>query len=144
MDHVLPAGKVFQAGTLSGNPLATAAGCATLRALRDQPPYERLEQLGLRLEAGLRAAATSTGIPHQLARIGSMMTLFFAAEPITDWSTASRCDTSRFARYFWGMLDRGIYLPCSQCEALFISTAHTDADIDATIAAAGDALATIE
>jgi glutamate-1-semialdehyde 2,1-aminomutase len=140
MDHVLPAGKVFQAGSLSGNPLATAAGWSTLRALRDDPPYERLERLGARLEAGLSAAATSAGIAHQFARVGSMMTLFFAAEPVTDWATASRCDTARFARWFWGMLDRGIYLPCSQFEALFISAAHTEADIDATIAAARKSL----
>jgi glutamate-1-semialdehyde 2,1-aminomutase len=138
MDHVLPAGKVFQAGTLSGNPLATAAGCATLRALRDDPPYDRLEQLSAQLERGLRAAAA--GVAHQFARVGSMMTLFFAAEPVTDWATASRCDTARFARWFWGMLDRGIYLPCSQFEALFISAAHTEADIDATIAAARKSL----
>ena len=78
MDHVLPAGKVFQAGTLSGNPLATAAGFAMLRALRDDPPYERLERLSARLEAGLREAAAAAGVPHQLARVGSMMTLFFA------------------------------------------------------------------
>jgi glutamate-1-semialdehyde 2,1-aminomutase len=138
MDHVLPVGKVFQAGTLSGNPLATAAGIATLRALRDDPPYERLEQLSARLESGLRAAAAAAGIAHQFARVGSMMTLFFAADPISDWTTASRSDTSRFAKYFWGMLDRGVYLPCSQYEALFVSAAHTEADIDATVAAAGE------
>ncbi len=142
MDHVLPAGKVFQAGTLSGNPLATAAGCAMLRALRDNPPYERLERSSARLEAGLREAATSARVPHQLARVGSMMTLFFAEEPVDDWPTASRCDTKRFGRWFWAMLDRGIYLPCSQFEALFVSAAHSDADIDATIAAARDAFAT--
>lgn len=140
MQHVLPAGKVFQAGTLSGNPLATAAGCATLHLLRDDPPYARLEHLTARLENGLRAAATEAGVTHQLARVGSMMTLFFAAEPITDWPTASRCDTRRFARWFHAMLQRGVYLPCSQYEALFISAAHTEADIDATIAAARDAL----
>ena len=83
MNHVLPAGKVFQAGTLSGNPLATAAGCAMLRSLRDNPPYERLEKLSARLEAGLREAATSAGVASQFARVGSMMTLFFSAEPIT-------------------------------------------------------------
>jgi glutamate-1-semialdehyde 2,1-aminomutase len=138
MDHVLPVGKVFQAGTLSGNPLATAAGIATLRALRDDPPYERLEQLSARLESGLRAAAAAAGIAHQFARVGSMMTLFFAADPISDWTTASRSDTSRFAKYFWGMLDRGVYLPCSQYEALFVSAAHTEADIDATVAAGGE------
>jgi glutamate-1-semialdehyde 2,1-aminomutase len=141
MDHVLPAGKVFQAGTLSGNPLATAAGCATLRTLRDDPPYGRLDELGMRLEVGLRTAANDARLAHQIARVGSMLTLFFAAQPVTDWDTASRCDTARFARYFWSMLDRGIYLPCSQYEALFISAAHTDADVDATIAAAQEALA---
>jgi glutamate-1-semialdehyde 2,1-aminomutase len=141
MAHVLPAGKVFQAGTLSGNPLATAAGVATLRALRDDPPYERLEQLSARLESGLRAAATTAGVAHHFARVGSMMTLFFANESITDWSTASRCDTTGFAKYFWYMLDRGVYLPCSQYEALFISAAHCESDIDATIASAQESLA---
>jgi glutamate-1-semialdehyde 2,1-aminomutase len=140
MNHVLPLGRVFQAGTLSGNPLATAAGCATLRELRDHPPYERLEQLGARLEQGLRAAAEAAGIPHKVARVGSMMTLFFAAERVHDWPTASRCDTDRFARWFWAMLERGSYLPCSQFEALFVSAAHSEGDIDATINAAAEAL----
>jgi glutamate-1-semialdehyde 2,1-aminomutase len=136
MDHVLPAGKVFQAGTLSGNPLATAAGIAMLRALRDESPYERLEQLSARLEAGLCEAATAAGVPHQIARVGSMLTLFFTAEPVIDWNTASKSDTARFAKYFWSMLDRGVYLPCSQYEAMFVSAAHTEAEIDATITAA--------
>jgi glutamate-1-semialdehyde 2,1-aminomutase len=140
MDHVLPAGRVFQAGTLSGNPLATAAGCATLRVLRDESPYDRLELLSARLEKGLQAAAEDAGIAYQFARVGSMMTLFFAPEPVIDWPTASRCDTARFARWFWNMLDRGVYLPCSQYEALFVSAAHNDADIDSTIAAARDTL----
>jgi glutamate-1-semialdehyde 2,1-aminomutase len=140
MNHVLPEGKVFQAGTLSGNPLATAAGCVMLRALRDDPPYARLEQLSARLAVGLGEAATAAGVPHSVARGGSMMTLFFAAEPVTNWPSASRCDTKRFARWFWAMLDRGVYLPCSQFEALFVSAAHSDADIDATIAAARAAL----
>ncbi|HEY3392648.1 MAG TPA: glutamate-1-semialdehyde 2,1-aminomutase [Lacipirellulaceae bacterium] len=140
MDHILPAGKVFQAGTLSGNPLATAAGCAMLRELRDRPPYERLERLSAKLERGLAEAASAAGIEFQLARMGSMLTLFFARDPVTDWPSASRCDTARFARYFWSMLERGIYLPCSQFEALFVSAAHTDADIEATIDAARDAL----
>ncbi len=143
MDHVLPKGKVFQAGTLSGNPIATAAGCATLRALRGDPPYQRLEQLSSRLESGLREAATNAGAAHQLARVGSMMTLFFAAEPVTDWLSASRCDTGRFARWFWAMLDRGVYLPSSQYEALFVSAAHTEADVDATIAVARESLASL-
>jgi glutamate-1-semialdehyde 2,1-aminomutase len=140
LDHVLPAGKVFQAGTLSGNPLATAAGCAMLKALRDDPPYEHLERLSHRFEVGLREAAEAAGVIHQLARVGSMMTLFFTEQPVVDWPTASRCDTTQFARYFWGMLQRGIYLPCSQFEALFVSAAHTEADIDGSIAAAHDVL----
>jgi len=141
MDHVLPAGKVFQAGTLSGNPLATAAGIATLKVLLDTKPYTRLEQLSSRLAAGLEAVAKRVGIPAQLGRCGSMMTLFFNDQPVTDWTTAARCDTRRYARYFWGMIRRGVYLPCSQYEALFVSTAHTDADIDTTVAAARESLA---
>jgi len=136
MDQVLPAGKVFQAGTLSGNPLATAAGIATLGLLRDDPPYERLESLGRRLADGLTAAADEAGIAHTLARVGSMMTLFFHPAPVSDWDAAARCDTKRYARYFWGLAERGVYLPCSQYEALFISAAHTDGDVDATIGAA--------
>lgn len=141
MDHVLPAGKVFQAGTLSGNPLATAAGIATLKVLRDTAPYERLEQLSLRLAAGLKAAAERAGVPAQLGMCNSMMTLFFNAHPVTDWTTAARCNTNSYARFFWGMIERGVYLPCSQFEALFVSAAHTDADIDATISAASESLA---
>ena len=139
MNEVLPAGKVFQAGTLSGNPLATAAGCAMLRFLRDEPPYERLEQLSKRLAAGLCDAAKTAGVPHQLTRVGSMMTLFFTEEPVTDWPTASRCNTKQYAAWFWQMMNRGIYLPCSQYEALFVSAAHSEADIEATIAAARSA-----
>jgi glutamate-1-semialdehyde 2,1-aminomutase len=140
MDCVLPVGEVFQAGTLSGNPLATAAGSAMLAELRENPPYERLERLGARLEAGLHQAAETAGVPHTIARVGSMMTLFFHSEMVRDWDVASGCDTGRYGRYFWGMLDRGIYLPCSQYEALFLSSAHTEADIDRTIEAAGEAL----
>ncbi|MEX2169559.1 MAG: glutamate-1-semialdehyde 2,1-aminomutase [Pirellulales bacterium] len=141
MSHILPEGPVFQAGTLSGNPLATAAGIATLRALRDDPPYERLETLSAKLEAGLRAAAESAGVPCTIARVGSMMTLFFSPEPVTDWPTASHCDTKRFAKYFWGLLKRGVYMPCSQYEALFVSAAHTEADVEETIGAARASLA---
>jgi len=139
MNHVLPAGKVFQAGTLSGNPVATAAGIATLKLLRDQPPYAYLEKLAARLADGLSSAARQAGIPHTIARSGSMLTLFFNAEVVTDWTTASRSDTARYARYFWSLIDRGVYMPCSQYEALFISSAHGDADIDATIAAGREA-----
>jgi glutamate-1-semialdehyde 2,1-aminomutase len=143
MDHVLPAGKVFQAGTLSGNPLATAAGIAMLRALREPSIYRRLEQLSARLAAGLCAAAGAAGVPHTLARVGSMMTLFFNPHAVTDWDVAARSDTARFARFFWGLIDRGVYLPCSQYEALFVSAAHSEADIDQSIDAAREALAAI-
>ncbi len=144
MDHVLPAGKVFQAGTLSGNPLAVAAGTATLLELRDHPPYAQLERHGSALEAGFRVAAAAAGLTVWIARVGSMMTMFFQrgdeAVPVMGWQTASRSDTGRYAAFFWGMIDRGIYLPCSQYEALFFSSMHTDDDIDATIAAAADVL----
>ncbi|HWB08255.1 MAG TPA: glutamate-1-semialdehyde 2,1-aminomutase [Pirellulales bacterium] len=145
MDHVLPAGKVFQAGTLSGNPLATAAGVATLKELRDNPPYPRLEAVAARLEDGLADGARQSGVPHSTARVGSMLTLFFYGDSlgggtVTNWSEASRCDTNRFARYFWGLIDRGIYMPCSQFEALFVSAAHSDDDIHRTIDAAREVL----
>jgi glutamate-1-semialdehyde 2,1-aminomutase len=141
MDHILPAGKIFQAGTLSGNPLATAAGITTLKILRDTNPYTRLQRLAERLAKGLLEAASSAGIPVSIRLCGPMMTLFFCPEPIIDWTTASRCDTARYARYFWGLIEHGIYMPCSQFEALFLSTAHTDAHIDATIAAAKEVFA---
>jgi glutamate-1-semialdehyde 2,1-aminomutase len=143
MDHVLPAGKVFQAGTLSGNPLATAAGIATLQILREANPYEILSRRTARLAEGLRQAAAGAGIDTWTCQAGSMFTLFFTPGPVTDWDSASRSDTVRYAQYFWGMLKRGIYLPCSQYECLFLSTAHTDADIDATLSAAREVFASL-
>jgi len=147
MDHVLPAGKVFQAGTLSGNPLAVAAGTATLEELRDRNPYADLDRLGGRLEAGFRSAAADAGVTAWVARVGSMMTIFFQRGdepvPVRGWKTASQSDTARYAAFFWGMIDRGIYLPCSQYEALFFSTCHTEDDIDRTIAAAAETLAAV-
>ncbi len=140
MDHVLPAGKVFQAGTLSGNPLATAAGIATLSVLRDTDPYQRLQQLSTRLAVGLEEAAKAAGVPYSIGWFGAMLTFFFSDGPVTDWDSAARCDTKRYARFFWAMIERGVYLPCSQYEAMFVSTAHTEQDIDATIAAAGEAM----
>jgi glutamate-1-semialdehyde 2,1-aminomutase len=140
MKHVLPAGKVFQAGTLSGNPLATAAGIATLRQLRDHPPYPALERQSARLADGFSRAATDAGIPHSLARVGSMLTLFFAEQAVHDWPSAAKADVQRYARFFWSMIERGVYLPCSQFEAMFVSAMHGDAEIDATLAAATEAL----
>lgn len=142
MNHVLPAGKVFQAGTLSGNPLATAAGIATLEILRDTNPYPQLERAAARLADGWMAAAKASGVTASVGRCGSMLTLFFGEPPITDWDAASRCDTGRYAHWFWGMLGRGVYLPCSQFEASFLSAAHTEADIETIVAATGEALAT--
>ena len=144
MKHVMPAGPVFQAGTLSGNPLAMAAGLATLQQLRECPPYAWLEQLGRTLAGGLDEAAKMADMPHQLARAGSMWTLFFNPEPVTDYDVAKKSDTQRFARFFWAMLERGFYLPCSQFEAAFLSTAMTEEHIAQTIVAARSALAEIQ
>ncbi len=141
MDQVLPAGKVFQAGTLSGNPVAVAAGSTTLRLLRDESPYGYLDQIGERLAKGVDAAATSAGVPHQVQQVGSMMTLFFQPDPVRCWPEADRSDREQFAKYFWGMIDHGVYMPCSQFEALFISREHTLEMIDQTIAAAEKVLA---
>jgi glutamate-1-semialdehyde 2,1-aminomutase len=141
MRQIMPAGPVFQAGTLSGNPLAMAAGLATLQELRDHPPYARLEQLGLVLAEGLDKAATQAGVPHQVARVGSMWTFFFNPQPVTDYDGARSSDTSRFARFFWGMMERGIYLPCSQFEAAFLSAAHTEEHVASTAAAAREVFA---
>ncbi len=136
MDNVLPAGKVFQAGTLSGNPVAVAAGSATLEILKEQPPYEYLETMGKRLATGFDQAATDAGIPHVVQQVGSMMTLFFNPDPVTNWTQADRCDRQAYAKFFWGMINEGIYLPCSQFESLFFSNTHTEALIDQTIEAA--------
>lgn len=140
MNHVLPAGEVFQAGTLSGNPVATAAGIATLRKLQDPQVYELLEQRTSALEAGLQAAATEKGIPHTTNRVGSMLTLFFNEKPVQSWDEAAECDTQRFAQFFWNLLRRGVYFPCSQYEAMFISIAHSEDDIQATVDAARESL----
>ncbi|HIK90401.1 MAG TPA: aminotransferase class III-fold pyridoxal phosphate-dependent enzyme, partial [Planctomycetes bacterium] len=136
MDAVSPVGGVYQAGTLSGNPLAMASGLATLTQLRQTNPYDQLEHLASQLQQGLLKAAGDAGVPVQVNRVGSMLTLFFNEHPVTDLQTATASDTERFSRWFHAMLDRGVYLPCSQFEALFVSAAHTPELIDQTIAAA--------
>jgi glutamate-1-semialdehyde 2,1-aminomutase len=141
MDCVMPAGKVYQAGTLSGNPVAVAAGNATLRLLEEDPPYPQLEKMGNRLAEGLGQAATRAGIPHRVQHVGSMLTLFFNPDPVVDWPSSSRSDTAAFGRYFWGLIEREVYMPCSQYEALFFSRLHDEALIDQTIEAAGEVLA---
>ncbi len=144
MDNVMPAGKVYQAGTLSGNPLATAAGATTLEILRDDPPYEYLESQASRLADGLQNAAVAAGLPTQMQRVGSMMTLFFNDVPVVDWASANRSDRKRFAKYFWGLIEAGVYMPCSQFEALFFSRTHRPEDIDYTIDVAKRVLASLE
>lgn len=144
MRCVSPVGPVYQAGTLSGNPLAMACGLATLRTLKETDPYPRLETETQRLTEGLSQAAHAAGLPHSVARCGSMFTLFFHTERVTNYTVAAQSDTARFARYFWGMIERGVYLPCSQFEANFVSAAHTRADIDATISAAQEVLRNIQ
>ncbi|NOX55998.1 MAG: glutamate-1-semialdehyde 2,1-aminomutase, partial [Planctomycetes bacterium] len=141
MDSISPVGPVYQAGTLSGNPVAMASGIATLDVLRHTDPYERLETLTRKLVDGLREAAEAAGVSVQVAQIGSMFTVFFHSRPVTNFTIASECDTELFARYFRGMLDRGVYLPCSQFEANFVSAAHTESDIEATLQAAREVFA---
>lgn len=136
MDHVAPVGPVYQAGTLSGNPLAMAAGCAALDALARPGNYERLEALSSRLEVGLRSAASKAGVPLTVNRVGSMITPFFTSGPVFDYATAKKSDTKAFGRFFHHLLERGHYLPPSQFEAAFVSLAHTPSDIDATLEAA--------
>jgi glutamate-1-semialdehyde 2,1-aminomutase len=136
MDRVAPAGAVYQAGTLSGNPLAVAAGLATLRRLQKENPYDKLESLGDRLERGLLAAAAQANVPARINRAGSMFTLFFTDRDVFDFDSAKTSDMHRFNLFFHKMLDQGIFLPPSQFEAAFISAAHTAADIDRTIEAA--------
>lgn len=143
MSRIMPAGPVFQAGTLSGNPVAMAAGIATLKELKAKPPYARFEQMGATLEVGLKQAAADAKLPAHWNRVGSMWTLFFTPTPVVDFDTAKTSDTARFGRFFWEMMDRGVYLPCSQYEAAFLMTVMTDADIAATIAAARESLAAI-
>ncbi len=143
MNHVAPLGAVYQAGTLSGNPLAVAAGLATLARLRDREVYARLEALGAELERGLRRAAAAASVPLTVNRVGSMLTAFFCDGAVTDYASAKRADTKRYARYFHAMLDRGVFLAPSQFEAAFVSLAHTDADIALAGRAASEALATV-
>jgi glutamate-1-semialdehyde 2,1-aminomutase len=143
MTNVAPLGGVYQAGTLSGNPLAVAAGLATLAALRTSGVYDRLEHLGAHAERGLKEAARNAGIPLTVNRVGSMMTAFFCEGPVTDYTSARRADTKRYGAFFHGMLERGVYLAPSQFEAAFVSLAHSDADLEHTARVAAEAFATL-
>jgi glutamate-1-semialdehyde 2,1-aminomutase len=145
MEKVAPSGRVYQAGTLSGNPLAMAAGIAMLKEIDLHPPYAELERKGALLEAGVREAIRSTGAEDSVTyqRVGSLSTLFFAPGPIQDFAAARRSDTGRYATFFHALRERRIFLPPAQFEAWFVSTAHTDADLRRTARAVGEALAEI-
>jgi glutamate-1-semialdehyde 2,1-aminomutase len=143
MDLVAPLGPVYQAGTLSGNPLAMAAGITTLCQLKTnrQQFYKQLDDTAGKLVAGITAAAKEAGVAMTANRVGSMFTFFFTDKQVTDWDSAATCDTARFGRFHGALLDAGVWLPPSQFEAAFLSIAHTQGDIDDTIAAAREALA---
>jgi glutamate-1-semialdehyde 2,1-aminomutase len=143
MRHIAPTGPIYQAGTLSGNPLAMTAGLLTLRRLRHESVYEQLEQRSARLCEGLSKAASDAGLKTTTNRVGSMWTSFFCEGPVTDWTTANRSNRELYGRFFHAMLDAGVYLAPSQFEAAFVSTTHTDAIIDQTIEAAGSAFSVI-
>jgi glutamate-1-semialdehyde 2,1-aminomutase len=135
MEQVAPAGPMYQAGTLSGNPMAVAAGIATLERLREPGLFEGIEAKTTRLVEGIRAAAGEAGIPVQAQQAGTIFGAFFTDQPVHSYEDAKRSDTARFGRYFRGLLERGVYTAPSQFEVGFMSSAHTDADIDATLAA---------
>lgn len=139
MKLVAPEGPVYQAGTLSGNPLAVTAGIATLEALKEPGSYKKLEEMGGQLAEGLLKGARKAGVPIQVNRVGSMLTMFFADQPVTDFRSARGSNTARYSKFFHAMLDRGIYPPPSQFEAWFVSLAHSRKDIDATARAAAEA-----
>jgi glutamate-1-semialdehyde 2,1-aminomutase len=140
MDHLAPLGPVYQAGTLSGNPLAMAAGLAALQELQNKNLYQQLEERGLQLEAGMKDAAKSAGVAVEWKRIGSMFCGYFTGQPVHNLADAMKSDRQRFAKFFHGMLDAGIYLAPSQFEAGFISTAHTAADMETTVRTAAKVL----
>jgi glutamate-1-semialdehyde 2,1-aminomutase len=137
MDQIAPSGPVYQAGTLSGNPLAVTAGLKTLEILRRPGSYERLENTTRKLTEGLREKADQSGVPVTINRVGSMFTVFFTADAVTDYASARRSDTARFAKFFRSLLARGVYFPPSQFEAAFVSLAHSDEDVTRTVEAAG-------
>jgi glutamate-1-semialdehyde 2,1-aminomutase len=141
MEQIAPAGPVYQAGTLSGNPLAMSAGLAQLMALDESNAWERLEDSSNQLEAGLNDILSEASVPATVNRVGSMLTLFFSDGPVTDFESATRSDTQRHAKFFRAMLEAGVHLPPSQYEAWFVSLAHEPDDIDRTLDAAREALA---
>jgi glutamate-1-semialdehyde 2,1-aminomutase len=140
MSLVSPEGPVYQAGTLSGNPLAMTAGIETMKILLKSDTYKKLEARMVQLEMGLKEAAKKAGVATKFYRVGTMFCTYFTDKEVVDYKTAKLADTDRFSRYFMGMLDRGIYLAPSQFEAGFISLAHSMGDIDTTVKAAFETL----
>lgn len=143
MKLIAPEGPVYQAGTLSGNPLAVAAGLRMLAAIEDGSVFERIEGQCEKLYAGIEEALRETGVPARLNRVGSMWTLYFTAEEVYDYPTAKKADTAKFGRFYWECLNRGVYLPPSQFESAFVSAAHGDAEIEHTVQAIREALRTV-
>jgi glutamate-1-semialdehyde 2,1-aminomutase len=144
MERVSPSGPVYQAGTLSGNPLAVAAGLAQLEVLEESNGWERLEESGSFLEKGLLEVLSELSLPFALNRVGSMLTLFFSEGAVSDFETATRSDTRRYAAFFREMLERGVHLPPSQFEALFLSTAHEAVDLERTLESARESLLRVQ
>lgn len=140
MEMLAPLGPTYQAGTLSGNPVAMTAGAVTLEVLSRRGTYDILEEMGAALQAGLADAAQAAGVPVTINRVGSMLTLFFTDGPVANFADAKRADTTRYARFFHGMLERGLYLPPSQFEAMFLSLAHSGLDVERTADAAAEAM----
>jgi glutamate-1-semialdehyde 2,1-aminomutase len=136
MERVAPSGPIYQAGTLSGNPLAMTAGLATLRATGEPGFYERLEELGERWRRGMGEVANEGDVPFSINQVGSMVSIFFTEGPVTDFAMAARSDTEAFKDFFWRMLRHGVYLAPSQYEAGFISVAHSEEDLEKTFEAA--------
>ncbi len=143
MDSISPVGPVYQAGTLSGNPVAMTAGIATLEALKDGKIYKELETKSQRLAAGMEKVCKDAKIPAYHTRVGSMLCTFFTEQPVTDYATAKKCNTARYAKFFHGMVDKGFYFAPSQFEAVFVSAAHGEKEIDATVAAFQDVVKNI-
>jgi len=142
MELIAPQGPVYQAGTLSGNPLAMTAGLSTLRELQDPKTYEKLDYLGTKLAEGLKKAANNSGVEISVNNRGSMASCFFTTEKVRDYRSATSCNLNKFKAFFQSMLSQGIYLAPSQFEASFISLAHTEEDIDETIEASEIAFST--
>ena len=143
MELVAPSGAVYQAGTLAGNPVAMSAGIETLKVLGEGDPYGWLQKRTEALTAGLSHLIGRSGVPAFVSRIGSLFTVFFSREEVSDYDSALRSDTKKYGKFFWSMLELGVYMPPSQFEACFVSLAHTEPDVERTLQATEKALASL-